>query len=145
MTGEALAQAAEALLGTRFRLHGRDPRTGLDCLGLLAAALAAIGRPAALPNGYTLRSRGFARAEEAARACGFAPVSGHSTAGPAAAGPTTAGDVLLVRPHPCQFHLLVATGRNRFIHAHAGLRRVIAIDALPAWPIVRHWRLQPQG
>ena len=41
MSGAALAAAAESLVGTRFRLHGRDPDTGLDCVGLLAASLAA--------------------------------------------------------------------------------------------------------
>ena len=44
MSGEALAEAAVAFAGTRFRLHGRDPETGLDCIGLLAAALTRIGR-----------------------------------------------------------------------------------------------------
>ena len=39
----ALARAAAGCLGVRFRLHGRDPATGLDCLGLLGAALVATG------------------------------------------------------------------------------------------------------
>ena len=38
--GPALASAAEALVGARFRLHGRDPATGLAGLCVLAAALA---------------------------------------------------------------------------------------------------------
>jgi cell wall-associated NlpC family hydrolase len=130
MSGQALATAAEALLGTRFRLHGREPRTGLDCVGLLAAALEALGRPAVLPNGYVLRTRGMSRPDEAAHTCGLV----------SAKGPPRPGDVLLVRPHACQVHLLIA-GHTGFIHAHAGLRRVVAIDTLPAWPIVRHWRL----
>jgi cell wall-associated NlpC family hydrolase len=39
-----LATAAETLVGSRFRLHGRDPETGLDCVGVVAAAMAAIGQ-----------------------------------------------------------------------------------------------------
>ena len=132
MSGDALAEAAEALVGTRFRLHGRDPATGLDCVGLLAAALGAIGRPAALPNGYALRARRLPEVDGAARGCGLMPVS----------PPFRPGDVLLVRPHACQFHLLIA-GRDAFVHAHAGLKRVVALAGPPPWPIVRHWRLAP--
>jgi hypothetical protein len=57
MTGDELAAQARALVGAPFRLHGRDPETGLDCLGVLAAALAACGISARLPNGYVLRNR----------------------------------------------------------------------------------------
>ena len=38
-TGEALATAAEQLIGIPFRLHGRNPETGLDCVGVVAAAV----------------------------------------------------------------------------------------------------------
>ncbi len=34
-----LAAAALNLIGTPFRLHGRDPATGLDCVGLVAEAM----------------------------------------------------------------------------------------------------------
>ncbi len=43
-TREAFAEAAESLVGIRFRLFGRDPAYGLDCVGLVAAALARSGR-----------------------------------------------------------------------------------------------------
>ncbi len=47
--------AARELVGTRFRLHGRNPATGLDCVGLVAAALNATGvRRDAVPTGYGL-------------------------------------------------------------------------------------------
>ena len=45
MSGEALACAAESYIGARFRLHGRDPVTGFDCLGLVLVAMRDIGRP----------------------------------------------------------------------------------------------------
>ena len=44
MTAESLALAAEALEGAPFRLHGRDPVTGLDCIGVLAQSLEAFGQ-----------------------------------------------------------------------------------------------------
>lgn len=131
MNGERLAAAAEELVGARFRLHGRDPASGLDCIGVLAAALATIGRPASLPDGYRLRSHRLGGVEASAKACGF------TTAG----GAIEAGDVLLVRAAPCQFHLIIAGRGDRFVHAHAGLRRVVAAKGAPPWPIINHWRL----
>ena len=68
----ALARAARALVGARFRLHGRDPATGLDCVGLVAAALAAMGRRVPAPAGYALRNRDIAGALAFAAARGSA-------------------------------------------------------------------------
>lgn len=50
------------------------------------------------------------------------------------------GDVLLVRPGPAQVHLLVCARDGRFVHAHAGLRRVVAMPGPHGWPVLRHWR-----
>lgn len=131
MTGAALALAAEELVGTRFRLHGRDAATGLDCIGVLAAALVACGRPAALPNFYSLRMRTPPDLGEIAQSAGFAPCE----------GAVLAGDVLLVRIGPCQFHLALAADPETFVHAHAGLMRVVR-SALPGdWLVVKHWRV----
>jgi cell wall-associated NlpC family hydrolase len=129
----AFAQAAESFSGTRFRLHGRDPATGLDCVGLVAAALAAIGREAPVPAGYRLRNTSIDAALACAAGAGFVR----------RAGEPEPGDVLLVRPGPFQHHLLVALAGGRFVHAHAGLRRVTVTPGPLAWPILRHWRLAP--
>lgn len=131
MSAQALAEAAAALVGSRFRLHGRDPATGLDCIGVLAAALVAIGRPAPLPTGYALRTRALPPLEGWALACGLV----------ASPQPLAAGDVLIVRPAPCQHHLLIAASARSFIHAHAGLRRVVRMPGPLAWPELRRWRL----
>jgi hypothetical protein len=132
MSGSELARAAQALAGCGFRLHGRDPATGLDCIGVLAAALTTIGRAAPLPTGYRLRAHRASRAEEWARACGLSP----------AEGPIRPGDILLVRPGPCQFHLVIALDRHRCVHAHAGRKRVVVTEMPGGWQIVGHWRLQ---
>jgi hypothetical protein len=129
---QALAAAAQALAGCRFRLHGRDPPTGLDCIGVLTAALAAIGRHPPIPNGYALRSRDAARFHALAAACGFLPVKG-------AAEP---GDVTLFHVGPCQFHLAVHASDCRIVHAHAGLRRVVIGTAAAGWSEAGHWRLR---
>jgi hypothetical protein len=128
MTGAELAAAAEALVGTRFRLHGRDPATGLDCVGVLAAAL---GGDVPLPNLYALRARYLPDLGEVVARCGFTAVR----------GTPVPGDVLMVRIGPCQFHVLVAIGVERFVHADLGLRRVVRCDSLLEWLVVGHWRL----
>lgn len=134
MTGAELADAAEALVGARFRLHGRVPATGLDCVGVVAAALAARGGPVHAPRGYGLRNRSLAPLLGLAGANGFAPT----------AAPMAAGDLVLVRPGPGQHHLLIATGPDRYVHAHAGLRRVVTQPGPLPWPIERRWRLMPK-
>lgn len=126
-----LARSAETLVGSGFRLHGRDPATGLDCIGVLAAALQRIGRPAPLPTGYRLRTRFVPDLDSIAAVAGLTAVG-------ASARP---GDVLFVRCAPDQFHLMIATTTGRYVHAHAGLKRVVLSRDPLAWPIVRQWRL----
>lgn len=126
-----LALAAEALIGTPFRLHGRDTARGLDCVGLVAAALEAVGRAAVVPAGYRLRHLDLARFAGAARAAGLVET----------AGAIAAGDVLLLRPAPGQWHLALAATRGGIVHAHAGLGRVVLTPPPLIWPVERHWRL----
>lgn len=131
MSGAALACAAEALVGTRFRLHGRDPAGGLDCIGLFAAAMAGIGRPIAAPNGYAPRLRDLAAFRPLAATWGFAE----------AEGAPEPGDVLMFGVGPVQFHLAIAAHDGLFVHAHAGLRRVVLGPAGTDWRPAGHWRL----
>lgn len=128
-----LAKAAEDLIGAPFRLYGRDPRTGLDCVGLCLAALAAIGRPVSIPACYGMRNRGISHLLVFADQASLAE----------AAGPATAGDIILTSPGAAQFHLAIAAGPNRFIHAHAGLRRVVATPGHLHGPLLQHWRIAP--
>ncbi len=130
----ALAEAAEALVGARFRLHGRDPRTGLDCIGVLATAMAGIGRPVAVPNGYALRLADLAAFRPLAARFGFAE----------AVGDILPGDVLMFAVGPVQFHLAVAARDGLLVHAHAGLRRVVLGPAGADWRPAGHWRLLEQ-
>lgn len=134
-TGERIAQHALSLVGTRFRLHGRDPASGLDCVGLVLASLEAAGRPLDFPADYGLRNTDISpllalgEQDEVRQGC----------------LPFTPGDIVLVCPGPAQYHLLVALGPASFVHAHASLRRVVEtpipqLAQLP-WPILRHWRL----
>ena len=130
MTPDIFATRAEALVGTPFRLGGRDPASGLDCIGLVACACEAAGAPI----GYALRNTQIERHLTFAARAGFVPASGE----------VRRGDLILARPGPAQHHLLVVLGPNRFVHANAGLRRVaLHLGPLP-WPEMARWLLAPQ-
>jgi hypothetical protein len=112
------------LVGVKFRLHGRDPATGLDCIGLVACAVGA----AVVPTGYRLR-----------QGSADAIVAGLDAAGLVRVDVPVPGDVLLFRAGVAQFHLGVMTGRG-FVHACALLRRVVETPGMPAWPLIGAWR-----
>jgi cell wall-associated NlpC family hydrolase len=131
MSPERFAAAAEALAGAPFRLGGRDQATGIDCVGLVACALGAEHAP----SGYGLRNSDIARHLAFTGAAGLIPAN----------GPIERGDVILAAPGPAQHHLLVALGRERFIHAHAGLRRVVLHAGPLPWPERARWRLSTES
>jgi len=132
MTGDQLAAAASGLSGCRFRLHGRNPETGLDCIGLLQAAMVAAGGKLLLPNGYTLRQRKAPDLAGIARSMGFQPVG---------IGTIRAGDVIVLRPSVCQVHLALAIDDRHVVHAHAGLGKAVISPAPLPWPVLSQWRL----
>jgi hypothetical protein len=139
MTGqERLADEARRLVGCRFRLHGRDPASGLDCMGVLAVALQRAGYAAEVPLDYTLKTRSANRAAGVAQDLGLTAVR----------GAPRAGDILMMRVGPEQLHFALCVCPQGFVHAHAGLREVVLSPALPAGAIVGHWRapdLRPHG
>jgi cell wall-associated NlpC family hydrolase len=129
-----LSQAALALIGTPFRLHGRLPDHGLDCVGVIAAAMRIAGRECELPTGYRLRTGEWPDADDWAMRHGFVP----------ATGPCHAGDILMVRPGPAQLHLaIVRPDATGVVEAHASLRKVVLGPLPPAHSIQRTWRLRP--
>lgn len=128
---QAVAQAALGLVGCQFRLHGRDPETGLDCIGLAHAALAAAGCEPVAPRGYALRNVAVDAWLPAAAQSGLI----------AASGPVRTGDILLLALGYAQHHLVIAVDGGSVVHAHAGLRRVVRQPRDPAWQIEAAWRL----
>lgn len=125
--GDAVGAAAQALVGTRFRLHGRDVASGLDCVGVVAAALRAGGFEGAVPTGYALRGGRCARIVAAIDAM----LVRVETMG--------VGDVLLFAIGAGQFHLAIRTAGG-IVHADAALRRVVERPGAPPWPVVGIWR-----
>ena len=131
---QALAQAAESLLGCPFRLHGRDGKIGIDCVGLVWAALAAIGRSIDLPADYSLRNLRIDRHLAKVDFSGFAEISNLALP----------GDIVLLRISAAQFHLGIIARSGGLIHAHVGLGRVVETPAPLPWPAQRSWRLIEQ-
>lgn len=120
------------MIGVRFRPQGCDAATGLDCAGLVWTAYAAAEVRLVRPAAYPLRGWPRARVEAALAAAGFAP----------AGGAARAGDVALIALAAGQFHLGLI-GDATFVHAHAGLRRVVetpldaTVRAAPRWRLPR--------
>jgi len=125
--GERVAEAALALVGAPFRLHGRDVVHGLDCIGVIAAALRGAGWVGAVPSGYALRG-----GDPVAVIARFDAVLARGDG-------ATAGDVLLFRVGPGQLHGAVRT-RAGLVHADAALRRVVERPGVPDWPLLAAWR-----
>lgn len=127
--GKRAAAAAGQAVGARFRLHGREPETGLDCVGLAALAMRAGGREGVVPTGYRLRGSSLA-AVEVALGGELAPADGAEP-----------GDLLLFDAGPGQVHLAVRTAGG-FVHADAGLGRVVERPGAFPWPLIAAWRFR---
>ncbi|MDT0506795.1 peptidoglycan endopeptidase [Novosphingobium sp. MMS21-SN21R] len=122
-----LAEAATSLIGTSFRLHGRIPATGLDCVGLVAEAMRRAGHEPDCPAGYSLRLTSVARWLAHADRSGLVETADR-------------GDVILCMANPVQPHLVIAVPGG-FVHAHAGIGRVTFLPAPLPWPVAQQWRL----
>jgi lipoprotein Spr len=121
------AAGARALVGVRFRPQGRDPRFGLDCVGLV---LTTFGIPAeAVRRNYRLRGD---HRKEIGRRIGhwFQRVS---------KSPRRSGDLMLLRVASEQFHFAISTERG-FVHADARLERVVETPGEPRWPVIGIFR-----
>ncbi|OYY90517.1 MAG: hypothetical protein B7Y45_07855 [Sphingomonas sp. 28-66-16] len=129
----AIVAAARALIGVGFRLHGRDPAQGLDCLGLAAHAYRAAGFAGRVPSGYPLRGGDPGVIARTIDASGLV-----RSAAPAL------GDLILCVSGPGQLHLAIIS-EGGVIHADAALRRVVERPGPVPWPVIAAWRLPHRG
>ncbi len=129
MAAANYAERARALVGTRFRPQGRSD-LGLDCVGLVLATFAipsgGMRRDYQLRGDHLSELRGELRRQ-------FRKVRQAS-----------AGDVLLIQIADDQMHLGVRTDAG-FVHAHAGIGRVVETPGSPEWPVVSVYRKRRKG
>ncbi|MEQ1510533.1 MAG: NlpC/P60 family protein [Sphingopyxis sp.] len=124
-------RAALKLLGIRYRLHGRVPQHGLDCVGLVACAYQDAGlRFKSLPDDYRLHC------DERLQVAGLLEQSGFDRADEE---PIRHGDVALIHVGRGQQHLILLSP-DAHIHAHAGLRRVVLTPGAPDGDHIGRWR-----
>lgn len=128
MAEKEIVARARALVGVRFRPQGRDPAHGLDCVGAAAAAAGIAAER--VRRDYSLRGQHLADIEHELCDLGCFPVGENAM---------EAGDVVVCETGSAQFHLLLCTGEG-FIHADAGLRRVVERPRPFPWPVVSVWR-----
>jgi hypothetical protein len=120
------------LLGAPFRLHGRSPETGLDCVGVVAACLFAADYRFETPTDYRLRGDFEGRAHAFFADSRFRNVDD---------GSWIAGDILLLRPGPRHIHFAVLA-HVAAVHAHVGLGRVVLTPLPLPYGNITQWRFQ---
>jgi hypothetical protein len=127
MTRREVVERARSFVGCAFRPQGRDPTIGLDCIGLVVAVFQI--EPRQVRRNYRLGGpHGGELETELSRF--FQRVTAPQAA-----------DILLCEIAPTQTHLAVHCGRS-FVHAHAGIRRVVETPGEPGWPITAFRHLQ---
>ncbi|MEO9470360.1 peptidoglycan endopeptidase [Parasphingorhabdus sp.] len=118
---QIVAGEARRLCGTRYRLHGRDPVHGIDCIGLCWLSLAAAGIRCEAPNGYALRGGTVKQVERFMSGIGLTRIGEYGGQSPRR---WRDGDIMLTRPAPLQLHMIIGAAGG-MVHAHAGLRKVV--------------------
>lgn len=141
MNGQSIIEAARRYEGARFRHQGRDPRTGVDCVGLAVVIARDLGIDcvdsvtyARCPNPRNLLRVLSKSCDRISRAGGDAlALDGDSSA----FGVARAGDLLIFSPRRPNLprHLAVFTGSD-MVHAVEGN----GIDRVVEVPISQNWR-----
>ena len=107
---DAFADAALACVGTRFYAHGREPGRGLDCVGLVICAAAAVGIE--IPDQEYVIGPGCDLFKAMTEVAGTVFVEGTL--------PLKRGDALTLRFPKMPFHAAIYVGGNRIVHAMVG-------------------------
>lgn len=125
MTVDYAARARE-LVGARFRPQGRGAE-GIDCVGVVLTTFGIA--PANVRSDYRLRG---VHEAEVLQSLGryFRRVRPREL---------RAGDVMALRVRGDQSHLAVRT-ESGFVHAHAGIGRVVETPGMPEWPLIGVYR-----
>jgi cell wall-associated NlpC family hydrolase len=116
------AEAAESCVGAQFRLQGRDPAIGLDCVGLIAWCAKATGLQVTHIPAYTLTSTPVA----------LVPALLHAGFSPRYSSVPHVGDVMVFDMGNCLNHAGVCLGAH-MVHADMRFRRVVAHRIDDVW------------
>lgn len=128
--GAEIADRAVGVVGVAFKAGGRCVEAGLDCVGVVAAALAPQCCSFHIPGDYTLRGDYQTRILAFFDRDCFSTIADHRV---------QPGDILLCQTAPRQLHFAIFTPCG-FVHAHAGLYRVVLTPLPLPWPVIGHWR-----
>jgi murein DD-endopeptidase / murein LD-carboxypeptidase len=124
-TQDEIVARARACVGARFRPHGRDPRWGLDCVGVAGIA---FGQHVA--GDYPLRGGSVDAIRTLIDRKGLTAIPVEHA---------RSGDLALIRAGHTQLHLAVLTDGG-FVHADAALRRVVETPGRPGATLIGAWR-----
>ena len=125
MHAKDFAAAAEGMVDVRWRSHGREPHIGLDCGGLLVAALARVGVHVDDSRQYDPRMPGAAFLWRMLRAnCDEQDLADQGE-----------GRIGLCRWETGDEprHLVVMLSGHRIVHVDANARRVVVVPAGWLW------------
>ena len=127
-----VVERARGLIGTRFRAQGRDPDSGVDCLGLAIVAFDL--------DGHTIRRDYRLSGEHRRELTNGLERLFRRVAKP----PIRAGDLMLMRIAERHYHLAIRTDAG-FVHADAR-RGVVETPGTPSWPVIASYRrrVRPQ-
>lgn len=114
MTGEDVVAVARQALGAPFRVQGRDPSIGLDCVGLLVYVARTFNLSHQDKVSYSL-SADMSRLPMELEQSSLRRLGCEDR---------RSGDVLLFQLRPGHWHVGIASPVG-MIHAHLGLRRVV--------------------
>lgn len=127
-----IAERAKRQVGTPFRLHGRTALGALDCVGVVLIAIEPFLPPDRVALRYSLKGEQLDRARSFLKTANFDEIADIRR--------FEAGDLVIARPGPLQLHFAVCADGG-WIHADAGLGRVVFRPGALPWPIVGAWRL----
>lgn len=127
-----IARRARDELGTPFRLFGRSAGKALDCVGLALVAAGPHGPDRSTLPSYRLRGDYGAAIFSALASSAFACVECPWDPGE--------GDIAVVAPGPAQLHLMICA-KPGWVHADAGIGRVVCRPGPLPWRLESLWRL----
>lgn len=126
MTGEDVVREAKALLGVPYRHQGRDPETGIDCVGLPVIIVRRLGGAVEDYTAYQMEPDGRTLLDYVRRNCD--PVFNDMRL----------GDLLVFyfrrrRELPQHVGIVVQLDPPMFLHTHSGTGKVIEVDFDERW------------